>query len=272
MPTESRSNYRLTILGCGSSPGTPRVGGDWGQCDPNNPKNLRQRCSALFERFANDEVTRVLVDTGPDFRHQMLQANVDWVDGVVYTHPHADHLHGIDDLRAFVINRRERVDVYANELTAERMHEAFGYCFKTPPGSSYPPILNDHRIDHAQPVIVEGPAGHVELLPYQQVHGDIHSLGFRCGNIAYSSDVSDLEPESIELLSDLDVWIVDALRYTPHPSHFSVDEVLSWVERLEPKRTILTHMHIDLDYEALLKYLPDHVEPAYDGMTINFDI
>ncbi|MCT4654943.1 MAG: MBL fold metallo-hydrolase [Cohaesibacter sp.] len=270
MKDKKLASHRLTILGCGSSPGVPRVGGDWGQCDPTNPKNRRQRCSALIDRISGDAITRALVDTGPDFRNQMLEANVDWADGVVYTHPHADHLHGIDDLRGFVINRRKRVDVYANELTAERMHEAFGYCFKTPQGSSYPPILNDHRIEHGQPVIIDGPAGNLELLPFNQVHGNIHSLGFRCGNMAYSSDVNDLEPESIELLQGLDIWVVDALRYTPHPSHFSVDEVISWVERLKPKRTILTHMHIDLDYEALSAKLPKGIEPAYDGMVLSF--
>ena len=265
------SSYRLTILGCGSSPGTPRVGGDWGKCDPTNPKNRRSRCSALLDKVTEQgERTRVLIDTGPDFRDQMLNANVDWVDGVLYTHPHADHTHGIDDLRAFVINRRQRVDVYANELTSHRLQEAFGYCFTTPQGSSYPPILNEHRIDHGKECVIDGPAGPICAMPYNQVHGDIHSLGFRIKDVAYSSDVNDLEPATVDMLQGLDVWVVDALRYTPHPSHFSVDEVLEWVERLRPKRTILTHMHIDLDYAALTSYLPDGVEPAFDGMTIDF--
>ena len=262
------SGYKLHILGCGSSPGVPRIGGDWGKCDPSNPKNRRTRCSALVEKWHGEDVTRMLIDTGPDFRQQMLEIGVGWVDGVVYTHPHADHLHGIDDLRAFGFNRRKRVQIYANELTMDRILEAFGYCLQTPPGGSYPPILDAHLIDHGSPLSINGPAGAIETLPYNQVHGDIHSLGFRIGDLAYSSDVNDLEPASIDLLQGLDVWIVDALRYTPHPSHFSLDEVLSWVERLKPKKTILTHMHVDMDYETLCRILPDHVEPAYDGMTI----
>ena len=266
------SRYKFTILGCGSSPGTPRVGGDWGKCDPDNPKNRRTRCSALVERFSSlaDEPTRALIDTGPDFRQQMLDANIDWVDGVLYTHPHADHVHGIDDLRAFVINRRSRVEIYANSLTSKRLREGFGYCFETPEGSSYPPILNEHLLEEGRPVAIDGPAGTIDLLPYRQIHGDIHSLGFRIKDVAYSSDVNDLSDDTAAMLEGLDIWVVDALRYTPHPSHFSVDEVLEWVDRLKPKRTILTHMHIDLDYEALKAYLPDHVEPAYDGMSFEF--
>ena len=264
------SEYILHILGCGSSPGVPRIGGDWGKCDPKNPKNRRSRCSALIERRLEDRTTRMLIDTGPDFRQQMLSANISWVDGVVYTHPHADHLHGIDDLRAFVFNRRERVPVYANALTLTRIKEAFGYCFETPPGSSYPPILIENRIDHGHIVTIDGPAGPIRTIPYNQIHGDIHSLGFRVGNMAYSSDVSDLEPDTVAMLQDLDIWVVDALRYQPHPSHFSLDEVLEWVEKLRPRKTILTHMHIDMDYETLCRTLPDNVIPAYDGMVLEF--
>ena len=263
--------YKFHILGCGSSPGVPRVGNDWGKCDPTNPKNRRTRCAALVERFQEGQVTRMLIDTGPDFRQQMLSADVDWVDGVVYTHPHADHLHGIDDLRAFVFNRRERVKIYANDLTMARIHESFGYCLETPTGSSYPPILDATLIDHNQAVQIDGPAGSITALAFNQVHGDIHSLGFRIGNLAYSSDVSDLEPETATLLKGLDIWIVDALRYAPHPSHFSLDDVLHWVDRLKPRKVILTHMHVDMDYETLCRTLPDHVIPAYDGMMLSFD-
>ena len=265
------SGYRLHILGCGSSPGVPRVGGDWGKCDPNNPRNRRLRCSALIEKWHQGDVTRMLIDTGPDFRQQMLTAGIEWVDGVVYTHPHADHLHGIDDLRAFVFNRRERVKIHANELTLGRIREAFGYCLETPAGGSYPPILDAHLIDHGQAVEVEGPAGVISAMPFNQVHGDIYSLGFRIGDLAYSSDVNDLEPASVDHLQDLDVWIVDALRYTPHPSHFSLDQVLEWVERLKPKKTILTHMHVEMDYETLKRNLPQNVIPAYDGLVLDFE-
>nr|WP_319485095.1 MBL fold metallo-hydrolase [uncultured Cohaesibacter sp.] len=264
------NGYKLHILGCGSSPGVPRVGNDWGKCDPHNPKNRRTRCSALVEKWQDGQVTRALIDTGPDFREQMLRENIDWVDGVLYTHPHADHTHGIDDLRAFVFNRRERVKVYANEMTLKRLHQGFGYCFETPEGSSYPPILVSECIAHGGMVTIDGPAGRIEAMPYNQVHGDIHSLGFRIGNLAYSSDVNDLEPETISMMQDLDVWIVDALRYAPHPSHFSLDEVLHWVERLKPKLTILTHMHIDMDYDTLRHILPEGVIPAYDGLSLSF--
>jgi phosphoribosyl 1,2-cyclic phosphate phosphodiesterase len=264
------NGYKLHILGCGSSPGVPRVGNDWGKCDPHNPKNRRTRCSALVEKWQDGQVTRALIDSGPDFREQMLRENIDWVDGVLYTHPHADHTHGIDDLRAFVFNRRERVKVYANEMTLKRLHQGFGYCFETPEGSSYPPILVSECIAHGGMVTIDGPAGCIEAMPYNQVHGDIHSLGFRIGNLAYSSDVNNLESETISMMQDLDVWIVDALRYAPHPSHFSLDEVLHWVERLKPKQTILTHMHIDMDYDTLRHILPEGVIPAYDGLTLSF--
>lgn len=266
----ANSGLKLHILGCGSSPGVPRIGNDWGKCDPSNPKNRRMRCSALIEKWDGNQVSRMLIDTGPDFRQQMLMLDVDWVDGVLYTHPHADHLHGIDDLRAFVFNRRERAKIYANRLTLDRIEQAFGYCLETPEGSSYPPILDAQLIDHGHAVTVDGPAGSITAMPYNQIHGDILSLGFRIGDLAYSSDVSALDPETVEMLRGLDVWIVDALRYTPHPSHFCLDQVLEWVEELQPKRTILTHMHVDMDYESLRRILPETIEPAYDGMIIDF--
>ncbi|MCW1839325.1 MBL fold metallo-hydrolase [Prosthecomicrobium hirschii] len=262
---------RLTfrILGCGSSPGVPRIGNDWGQCDPRNPKNRRRRASLLVTRRDGDgEPTRVLVDTGPDLREQMLDTDVDWVDGVLLTHPHADHIHGIDDLRSFVLNRRRRVDVYMDAATSERVRHAFDYCFVTPPGSSYPPILNEHRIQDGVPIAVDGPGGPITAMPYRQSHGDITSLGFRFGGLAYSPDVSAMPEDAFDRLGGLDVLIIDALRWVPHPSHFSVDEALEVIARLKPKRAILTHMHIDLDYRILKAKLPDHVEPAYDGLEI----
>lgn len=260
---------RFTILGCGSSPGVPRIGNDWGSCDPREPKNRRRRASLLIERVTPDgKKTVVVVDTGPDFREQMLSAEIGWADGVAYTHAHADHIHGIDDLRSFVLNRRRRVDVYMDEATSQRIHEGFHYCFVTPHGSSYPPIVEEHRIIPWQAFTIDGPGGVIELLPYDQKHGDIRSLGFRVGDFAYSSDVSAMPDESLPLLRDLEVFVVDALRYTPHPSHFSLDEALVLSKVLAPKRTILTHMHIDLDYRALHAALPADVEPAYDGMVV----
>lgn len=266
------ARLRVTILGCGSSPGVPRIGNDWGRCDPDNPKNRRRRCSILVQRLGDrDSVTNVLVDTSPDMREQVLDAGIRTLDGVLYTHAHADHIHGIDDLRAFWINSGERVDVYADQVTTERLHEAFGYCFKAPESSFYPPILQSHLIHHWEPVEIEGAGGALLCLPFTQRHGSIHTLGFRFGGLAYSPDVSDLDTQAVDALQDLDVWIIDALRDRPHPSHFSLAEALDWIERLKPKRAILTHMHIDLDYETLRAQLPPHVEPAYDGMVIELD-
>ena len=266
----SKPRIVFTILGCGSSPGVPRIGNDWGACDPNNPKNERLRCSLLVEKFnENNDVTRVLIDASPDIRQQLLRENVAKLDGVLFTHPHADHIHGIDDLRAFwIIERGRLVDTYADAPTSERLHEAFDYCYKTPEGSSYPPILNDHRIVPYEPVTIDGAGGPITALPYEQIHGDIVSLGFRIGNFAYSSDVSALSDRAYDALDGVDVWIVDALRYMPHPSHFSVDEALEAASRVNAARTIFTHMHIDLDYETLKAELPKGVEPAYDGMKI----
>jgi len=258
-------SLRFTILGSGSSPGVPRIGNEWGACDPDNPKNRRRRCSLLIEKRSDDGVTRIIIDTGPDFREQCLSQQIDWADAILYTHAHADHVHGIDDLRAFVINRRKRVQIYADAVTMERLHEGFGYCFKTPVGSSYPPILVAHDLAHGETLSIDGPGGRIDILPFKQIHGDILSFGFRIGDLAYSSDISALPSESAALLSGLSHWIVDALRYKPHPSHFSLDEALEAIELIGPKQAVLTHMHIDLDYETVLQETPDHVEPAYDG-------
>ena len=257
---------KVTILGCGSSGGVPRPALGWGDCDPKNPKNRRRRTSIVIERHESSGVTRVLVDTPPDLREQLLDANVDSLDGVLYTHEHADHTHGIDDLRAYFIKRRQLVDVYFDEHNAKMMHARFGYCFKSPPGSEYPPILREHRLIAGQLVAIEGQGGPIAALPILQQHGDIASLGFRFGNFAYSCDLSSLPAASAAALAGLDVWIVDALRYRPHPSHFSVADALGWIARIKPKRAILTNLHSDLDYEKLRGELPPGVEPAYDGM------
>ena len=265
---------KFTILGCGSSGGVPRPALGWGDCDPNNPKNRRRRTSLLVERresqHGDDGVaTRVLVDTSPDLREQLLDAEVDWVDGVLYTHDHADHTHGIDDLRALFIKRRQRVDVYLDERTAGVVRNRFDYCFASPPGSDYPPILTEHRLTAGIPVTIEGEGGALTALPILQEHGDIPSLGFRFGNLAYSCDLSAIPPDSIAALSNLDIWIVDALRYRSHPSHFSLDDALGWIERLKPRRAILTNLHADLDYDVLRGKLPLHVVPAFDGMMLS---
>lgn len=258
---------RFTILGCGSSMGVPRVALGWGDCDPNEPKNRRRRCALLVERIAApDKVTRVLIDCGPDIREQLIGAGVDWVDGVLITHEHADHTHGIDDLRPMFVMHRRRVDVYMDEPTAIALHARFGYCFRTPAGSSYPPILAEHRVTAGQPLTIHGQGGPIEVLPFLQDHGDIVSLGFRFGDVAYSTDMKRLPPDSVAALGGLDIWIVDALRKAPHPSHMNLEESLALIAEIKPRRAILTDMHTDLDYQTLRRTLPEHVEPAYDGM------
>ena len=261
-------SLRFTILGCGSSGGVPRPALGWGDCDPNNPKNRRRRTSLLVERRSRTGVTRVLVDTSPDLREQLLDAAVDWLDAVLITHEHADHTHGIDDLRALFIARRRRIPIYLGERASQTMRARFGYCFATPAGSEYPPIADEHRLGAGQMVTVDGEGGPVQALPFLQEHGDIASLGFRFGELAYSCDLNGLPPESATALTGLDVWIVDALRYRPHPSHLSVDESLAWIARLKPRRAILTNLHADLDFDSLRSRLPAHVEPAFDGLCI----
>ena len=262
---------KFTILGCGSSGGVPRAALGWGECNPQNPKNRRRRTSLLVERRAASGITRVLVDTSPDLREQLLDAEVDWLDAVFYTHAHADHTHGIDDLRSLVIKHRRRVDVYLDEPTGRALHARFGYCFRSPPCSEYPPIVTEHRLAAGRPVTVEGEGGTVTALPLLQEHGSIASVGFRFGALAYSCDLSGLPAESIAALKGVDVWVVDALRYRPHPSHFSVDDALGWIDRIKPARAILTNLHSDLDYDALRARVPRHVEPAYDGLTIELE-
>lgn len=259
---------RLTILGCGSSPGVPRITGDWGQCDPSNPKNRRRRASALVERVSPTGTTRVVIDTGPDFRDQMLSAGVKRLDAAVYTHPHADHIHGIDDLRGFVIEQRRLMNVHADEPTAARLREAFGYCFVTPAGSSYPPILTMSPIEHNRPFEIAGEGGPILFEPLPQIHGDIVSLGFRIGDLAYCADISDFPAATAARLSGLEWLVIDALQYKRHPSHLSLDQAIEWIDRLNPKHAVLTHMHTPLDYETVRRTTPDHVEPAFDGMVI----
>jgi phosphoribosyl 1,2-cyclic phosphate phosphodiesterase len=254
------ARLRIVVLGCGASPGVPRVGNDWGACDPAEPKNRRTRCSILIERHdGGPRPTRILVDTGPDLRAQLLAAHIKFIDAVVYTHAHADHLHGIDDLRAFWIESRKLVDIYADEPTQARLQQAFGYCFAAPRGSTYPPILRHHPLNVGEPLTITGAGGPLTVTPFRQKHGDIDSLGLRAGRFAYSCDISDLPDESLPYVDQLDVWMVDALRHRPHPSHFSVSDALRWIERTQARRAILTHMHSDLDYAGLLRELPPNV-------------
>lgn len=257
---------RFTILGCGSSGGVPRLGGHWGACDPRNARNRRRRCSLLIERLGEQGTTRVLIDTTPDMRDQLLDAGVGELDAVVYTHSHADHVHGIDDLRQIVFNMRRRLPVWADPPTQEALYSRFGYAFVQPEGSPYPPILDLHTI--RGPLTVSGAGGTLELAPIRVNHGSMDALGFRIGALAYIPDVVEIYPESWAMLEGLDCWVLDALRRKPHPTHAHLALSLEWIERAAPRRAVLTNMHIDLDHDEVNAETPGNVSPAYDGMTI----
>lgn len=263
------NELRVRILGCGSSGGVPRLGGLWGDCDPNNPKNRRRRCSILIERESDAGVTRVLIDTSPDLREQLLDAGVGELDGVVYTHSHADHVHGLDDLRQIVFNTRVRLKVWADAGTQSNLLTRFGYAFEQPEGSPYPAILDLNLIDG--PIQIDGAGGTITLTPFTVNHGTIDSLGFRFDDIAYLPDVAEIPDASWPMLDGLKLWIVDALRRTPHPSHSHLERTLGWIERVAPERAILTNMHIDLDHDQVAAETPDHIVPAYDGLTVRYE-
>ena len=271
---------RVIVLGSGSSGGVPRFGGpdgagDWGACDPDEPKNRRTRCSVLVQRahqvkgFQHDAVSSLLVDTSPDMRAQLLAAQCSRLDAVLYTHDHADQCHGLDDLRVFALQMRKRVPVYIDDDTAGALLQRFDYCFEQKPGSYYPAILDKHDMPscgvHFE---IDGPSGAIPVIPFLQEHGAVDSLGFRFGDIAYSSDVVGLPEESFEILAGVKTWIVDALQYEPHKTHAHLDLTLEWIARVKPARAILTNLHVHMDYATLKRELPAGVEPAYDGMIL----
>ena len=258
----------FTILGCGSSGGVPRLGGDWGDCDPQDLKNRRRRCALLITRETEGGVTRVLIDTPPDLREQLLDAGVGSVDAVVYTHSHADHMHGIDDLRQVVFNLGRRLPIWADGPTQEALLSRFGYAFVQPEDSPYPPILDLHTI--TGPVTVTGAGGPVTLIPFRAAHGSMDALGFRIGPLAYLPDAVAIPAESWPILAGLDCWIVDALRRKPHPTHAHLALTLDWIARARPARAVLTNMHIDLDHATLCVELAPHITPAHDGMTVTY--
>ena len=239
------AELRFTLLGTGSSGGVPRLGNVWGDCDPKNPRNMRRRCSMLVERIDGDMITRVLIDTSPDLRAQLLDAGVGTLDAVVYTHAHADHVHGLDDLRMIVFNMKRRLPVWADGDTQNALYARFGYAFVQPEGSPYPPILDMFTIDGD--VVIDGAGGAITLRPLKVGHGSIDALGFRVGGLVYMPDVAEIPAEIWPELAGLDYWVLDALRRTPHPTHVHLDCALDWLARAAPKQGVLTNMHVDMD-------------------------
>jgi phosphoribosyl 1,2-cyclic phosphate phosphodiesterase len=253
---------KITVLGCGTSGGVPQIGGNWGVCDPQNPKNRRRRPSILIQ----SATTTVLVDTGPDIHEQLTLWPAKKIDAVIYTHDHADHTHGIDDLRFQMYSQgRQPIPVYTDEAAITSVREKFGYALATTTKSKfYPPLLDD-SVGHGNPFLI----GDIEIKWFMQPHGAIHSLGLRIGDFAYSTDAVDFTEEHFQHLEGIKTWIVDAVRYEPHQSHAHLDMALSWIDRLKPQMSYLTHMSNLMDYETLCNELPDHVRPAYDGLVLD---
>lgn len=264
---------RLTLLGTGSSSGVPRIGNDWGACDPSEPRNRRRRCSALLERVSDgaERPTRLLIDTAPDLREQLLDARIGELDAVAISHDHADQTHGLDDLRVIALRMRRQVPIFMDAPTAATLTRKFDYCFEGKGG--YPAILaRQPEVEPGRRFVVEGPAGHMDVLPIRQKHGWIESLGFRCGPIAYCNDVNELPAEALEALSGVNILVVDALRYTPHPSHANLDTALDWIARIRPQHAVLTNLHIDMDYQTLVRELPEGVVPGHDGTVLEAEV
>lgn len=269
-----QSVIRVHVLGCGSSGGVPRIDGDWGSCDPNNPRNRRTRCSILLERASDltqlesGVATRLLVDTSPDLRHQMLSVGVTSIDGVAFTHTHADQCHGIDDVRAFVYQRRAQLPAFASPETVADLNARFGYIFQTPEGSLYPPLLMMASVPSEGSFQVEGPGGTLQGSIFDVEHGDAPCSGFRFGPLAYTPDVNRLDDIARAHIRGASAWIVDALRPKPHPSHAHLAMTLDWIGEMEPTLGVLTNLHVDMDYESLVGTLPNGVRPAYDCLSI----
>jgi len=254
----------VTILGSGSSGGVPRGDGDWGVCDPGEPKNRRMRCSMLARRHGQGGVTTALIDTSPDLREQMLMARATSVDAVLYTHDHADQTHGIDDLRVFAIRRQRRIPAWMDQATHEALTRRFPYIFESKQG--YPALLDANLIPpHGQAWSVEGDGGAIPVVTFDQAHGPIRSVGYRLGGVSYSSDVSGLDAAALDAVRGSKLWIVDALRWTPHPTHATVQQALDWIAEADVERAVLTNLHIDLDYKDLSAKVPAKVEVGYDG-------
>tara|TARA_R110002072_G_scaffold143364_2_gene289408 strand:+ start:2841 stop:3674 length:834 start_codon:yes stop_codon:yes gene_type:complete len=269
---------RATILGCGSSGGVPRADGDWGDCNPANPKNRRRRCSLLIEGAASEAqldagpVTRVIIDTSPDLREQALSAGITTLDAVLLTHDHADQTHGMDDVRPYALRARRRMPVHMSSETQASIIQRFAYAFVSRPGSAYPAILDAQILpDWGDETLIEGPGGAVSVRAFEVGHGRINATGYRVGPFAYTPDVNAVPDAAFDVIAGAEVWIVDALRETPHPTHASVSDALGWLERSGVTQGVLTNLHVDLDYDALSARLPDGVSPAYDGRRLVAD-
>lgn len=258
---------RITILGCGAASGVPLIGPDWGACDPAEPRNRRRRVSILVDDQKPDGP--VLVDTAPDLREQLIDAEVGRVGAVLYTHFHADHVHGIDDMRS--LNRRQRavIPAHGTAETLAALRKRFGYVFEPPPLADGKPAFYKPCLE-ARPFVPgeRFTAAGIEVLPFEQDHGYTTTIGFRFGAAAYSTDVVELSEAAFAALAGIDLWIVDCLSDKPFPTHAHLAKTLDWIERVKPKRSVLTHMTPDLDYRCLKQALPPGVEPAYDGMVL----
>lgn len=265
------ANLEITVLGCGSSGGVPRADGAFGACDPKDRRNWRTRCSLMVRRPAPEADaeawTTVIVDASPEFRLQAAAARARRLDALLLTHEHADQCHGLDDIRAFALRQAGPIDCWMDGATSAVVRTRFAYAFEGV--RLYPAIAGARATPpHGEGWEIAGPSGPIPVATFAQSHGDIMSLGYRFGGVAYSSDLADLPAESFAALEGLDLWIVDALRYAPHPTHAHVERTLGWIERLKPRRAILTNLHIDLDYTELAARLPPGVEPAYDGLRV----
>lgn len=266
--------YEAVVLGSGSSGGVPRADGNWGACDPAEPRNRRSRCSLMVRTMGEggpEAQTTVLVDTSPDLRTQTAEAGMKRLDAVLYTHDHADQAHGIDDIRAFVIGQKlKRIPAYMDGPTRATLTRRFDYIFEAQ--ALYPALAEARDLPpHGTVWTVDGPGGPVPVASFDQDHGTVRSAGFRFGPLAYSADVVNIPEESFAALQGVEVWLVDALRWTPHPTHANVQQALDWIERVGPRRAYLTNLHIDLDYNDLRRNLPAGVEPAYDGLRVEFE-
>lgn len=251
---------KVTILGCGPSMGVPAIGPDWGRCNPADPRNRRRRASVLIE--VRD--VAILIDTSPDLREQLIDARVKRVDAVVMTHAHADHLHGIDDIRQLNRLMTAAIPLWADAKTLAEIDRRFGYVFKpiSEPGRYYKPTLESNEIAGAFAVCG------VTVVPFLQDHGFSTTLGFRIGAMAYSTDVTELDEIAFAALEGVELWIVDCFRREPHPTHSHLDKTLSWIARVRPRRAVLTHMEQSFDYAELSAVLPAGVEPGQDGLVI----